>query len=224
MAFLGPVDFPAILTIVKNLITNIIETIKTTGRQMMQRSTMMKTFGIFTVLFSIGKCLFTFFDLIFGLLQWAWLFILWFPGEFIPWFIQFVNCALQKLFVLPKCFLWYGLDTVGWAIYLPFRFLFWGLTELLFEREKNVKPDDPNDDNRGLVKIERDIWCFLEDVDHFLYDPAEQGGMGLGFHIIHFPDSVMETCYKCKTGVYKPGPSFPIDKVTKFMKCITAPF
>lgn len=185
----------------------VVSKIEAASRRIVQKTTMVNVLQIFAVLFAIGKCLFKFFDLVVALAMWFYKFIIWFPVKFIPWFLKFVWCTINKILMLPKCFLWYGLDTIGWAIYLPFRFIFWLLDSIF---------------NIGLVKIEHNIWCFFDDIDHFVHDKKD--GLGTGFHIIHFPDSVMKTCYSCDTGKYIPGPTFPISKITGFFKCIVAPF
>lgn len=192
---------------IESSIMGVISKIQSMIRQAVQKSTMMSVFQIFAVVFAIGKCIFAFFDLFVGLLMWAFYFIIWFPSKFIPWFAMFTWCTINKILMLPRCFLWYGLDTAGWALYLPFRFTFWLLDQIF---------------DIGLVKMEHDVWCFLDDIDHFIHDSGD--GLGTGFHIIHFPDSVMKTCYSCDVGDYPPGPTFPIDKLMKFFKCIVAPF
>lgn len=206
-ALADSLSLPNLAKGIENAINGVISNIKSSIRQSIQNMTMFSAFQIFAVLFAIGKCIFAFFDLVVGLSIWFYRFIVWFTIQFLPWFFLFVWCTINKIMLLPKCFLWYGLDTAGWALYLPFRFTFWLIDEIF---------------KIGLVKLEHDVWCFLDDIDHFIHDGGD--GLGTGFHIIHFPDSVMKTCYACDMGDYVDGPRFPIDKIMGFFKCIIAPF
>jgi len=133
-------------------------------------------------------------------------FFTWFGVKFIPWFSHFIVCAIEKLFSLPKCFLWYGLDVVGRILYLPVRFL-WYVIDTLFQL------------NGFFEKIEHDIWCFLDDIDHFIHD---EEGLNTGMHLIHFPDSVMAKCYKCNFGEFPslPNSSALLKAFTDMMSCV----
>lgn len=182
---------------------------------------MKKIFFMTSAILLIGKCFALFGDLFGKLFKWAFRFVAWFFNDFIKWFIQFVTCTIQKILHIPKCFMWYGLDTAGWIFYLPFRFLFWLLDQLLFSGVDSPNPDDPNADPYGgpIVTAEHQVWKYLYQLDNTIHD-----GFGTGFHIAHFPDSVMETCYSCKIDPYPHGPTFPYKEIEKFIKCILTPF
>ena len=176
-------------------------------RRVDQAYQMYKTMYLIITLLLIGKCFFLFGDLIVKLFRWAFSFIGWFFPHFIPWFLQFVTCTISKITHLPQCFLWYGLDTAGWIFYLPFRFLFWLLDELLFSGRSTI------------VKAEHDAWEYMYKFDNYIYY-----GLNTGVHIFHFPDSVNNTCFKCKIKNLKAAPTFPFKAIEKFIKCILTPF
>jgi len=73
---------------------------------------------------------------------------------------------------------WYTLEIIGHILYIPFGFFFW-----LF----------------SLQSVERMIWGILEDIDCFCYKST-------GYHLIHYSDSIVKKCYKCKI---KKMPKFP---------------
>jgi hypothetical protein len=192
---------------------------------------------------TIGKCFFKGLRAIIDTAVWfgyfiVWIFYPWPPGVFdfkteydvtagfIPWFIRFVICTSYKITSFPKCFLWYGLDIAGWIFYLPFRFLFWLVDAIL---------------DIGLVKLEHDTWCFLNDLDYFLHGPQnnyfmfqytseypktdapDPESLNTGYHFIHFPDSVMEKCYALNYYGLANLPSFPFEKLAAFVKCALNP-
>lgn len=188
-------------------------------RSITQKMTMTNVFSILTVLFAIGKCLFTFFDMIYSILKWLFYdFPIWFATFYILWLLEYIICSFDKIMMLPKCFLWYGLDTASWIVYLPFRFVFWLLDSIMFSGKPEAGKKYP-----PIQQMEHDFWCFMDDVDHFVHDKNSES-LGTGFHIIHFPDSVMHTCYRCKIRKWKSMPKSPVSKVLGFMKCITRPF
>ena len=150
---------------------------------------------------------------------------------FICWLIRYIIVIAYKITSLPKCFLWYFLDTAGWVIYLPFRLTFWFIDFIL---------------NVGMVRAEKDVWYFLDEIDYFIhgspnsnyfmyeYDPNPRpvldskgndvNALNLGFHIIHFPDSVMYQCYSLSPYALADLESFPIAAFQAFIQCATNPF
>jgi hypothetical protein len=168
---------------------------------------MKKIFYLISSVLLIGKCFFQFGDLVINIFKWSFSFTGWFFSRYIPWFLQFVSCTFQKIMHLPKCFMWYGLETAGWIFYLPFRFLFWLLDEILFSGVSTI------------TDAEHTFWKYLVELDNTIHD-----GLGTGIHIVHFPDSVIETCYTCKIDAYPPGPQFPYNQIQKFIKCVLTPF
>ena len=98
-----------------------------------------------------------------------------------------------------------------------------------------------------MVKAEHDVWCFLDDIDYFLHGPVDNEflddyanngemlemhasktpdpeSMNTGFHIIHFPDDVMRTCYQVNNYSLANLKTFPLKSFVDFMKCATQPF
>jgi hypothetical protein len=138
--------------------------------------------NIFNTINTLFDCTLAFFNFVIVLFLYIGDFTTWIFIYFFPWLGQYFECALQKIIYLPKCFLWYALDCMSWIIYLPFRIIFW-LLDYIF--------------NLGIEDFVHDyFWCLLEDLDKFIHDDGENN-LGTGFHIIHFQDSVMETCYNC---------------------------
>jgi hypothetical protein len=112
--------------------------------------------------------------------------------DLIAWAVKGFMCGIIGLINLPKCFLWYLLEWIGWVLYLPFRFIFY-LMDLVMNAIIG---------KTGVVKFEHQVWCWLEDLDKSLHKTG-------GFHIIHYPDSVIEKCYTCKMPKYPDLPKFP---------------
>jgi len=154
-----------------------------------------------------GKCFFIVGDLFVKLFKFIFLFIGWFISKFIPWFIQFVTCTINKIMSLPQCLLWYGLDTAGWIFYLPFRFIFWIIDQVLFSGKPTI------------TKAEKSMWEYMYKLDNYVHD-----GLNTGIHLFKFPNSVTATCYKCKISKFPTAPSFPFKEIEKFIRCILTPF
>ena len=137
------------------------------------------------------NCLLAFLNFIIDLFGYVFKFFAWFFIAFLPWVGQYIECAFMKITNITKCFPWYALDCFIWVVCLPFRFLLW-LIDSIF--------------NLGIQEIIHDyFWCPLEDLDKFIHDD-----LGTEVHIIHFPDSVMSTCYECKTSSF---PLMPCAKI-----------
>jgi hypothetical protein len=139
----------------------------------------------------------------------------------IAFLVRYIIVIAYKIMALPKCFLWYFLDTAGWALYLPFKFTFWFIDYML---------------NVGLVEMEYKGWDLLGELDYFIHgrpkdnyfmyqyepdnpnvdgngepliDGADKNTMNTGGHIIHFPDSVMYQCYAVSPYSLMKFPPFP---------------
>jgi len=184
----------------------------------------MKAIKTMAMIIVIGKCFFQFLKLTYESLIWVVYFSKWMVLSFIPFLYAFTICAIQGLVNLPQCTMWYMLDIAGRIAYLPFRFIFWLLDQFL---------------NIGLQNIEHDIWCFFDSIDRYVHDPPNYGnpanydvppdmdpsaGLGTGYHIIHFPDEVMQKCYHCKWDWFETPPKYPIELLLSFMECVTNPF
>jgi hypothetical protein len=201
---------------------------------------------IIAMIVILGKCIFLGINFFIQSIMWffskfiPWLFGPW-PKQvfskpkasdvsvragFIPWMIRYIICMAYSIASFSKCFLWYALDTAGWIAYLPFRFVFWLCDYML---------------NVGLLKVEKDMWYFLAEVDYFLHGPAnnyfldtnyvpgpqtttDPNSLNLGMHIIHFPDSVMEQCYAFRPFKLANLASFPMKAFQQFLSCAMNPF
>jgi hypothetical protein len=152
------------------------------------------------------------------------------PAGFIWWLVRYIIVIVYKIINIPKCFIWYFIDTACWTMYLPFRFIFWMLDSFL---------------GLGIVKAEHKAWDFMDQIDYFvhgkpltnwfMYEFAPPGPkvdkfgndpdtLQLGLHIIHFPDSVMRLCYSVSPYRLPKLKSFPIKAFMDFMKCAMNPF
>ena len=238
---------------------------------------------IIVMIIIIGKCIFSAFNFVIQLVVWFFKdFILWsFIGKtpasdwknlFNPkrgdeqtkvcllcWLIRYIIVIAYKITALPKCFLWYFLDTAGWVLYLPFRFIFWVIDWMLNIGSQNQKKNKRRKKNKdanqkpqmGLVDMEHKTWDFLDELDYFLHgrpgdnyfmyqykpsDPKVDGNgkplvngndpntMNLGFHFIHFPNSVMRQCYSISPYGLLKFPPFPLKALEDFLSCAIHPF
>jgi hypothetical protein len=80
--------------------------------------------------------------------------------------------------------------------------------------------DTKNKDKIIDVEKERDI--NTKNSDKSITN--DSASMNLGFHIIHFPNSVMETCYKATNFKLADLAPFPMNDFNAFMKCLISPF
>jgi hypothetical protein len=212
---------------------------------------------IIMMIIILGRCIFLGIMFIVKFLEWFFVdFILWafvtnwqpimnpkrddgkHKVNFLCWLIRYIIVIAYKISTLPKCFLWYFLDTAGWILYLPFRLTFWIIDWALGTRQ--------------IEDMEHKAWRFLDELDYFLhgrprenyfmyqYSPADTeidsdgkplGPDGfdpktlhLGFHIIHFPDSVMFECYSINPYSLLDLSKFPMKEFQDFMSCAMNPF
>ena len=230
----------SIFTIIGNVFNQIFS--------MMTSASFLQVIGFLVI---IGKCIFLGIAFVVEMFEWffmsfiPWIFGPWHPdfldmnkdvsdkeSGFIPWGIRYVLVIATRIMLLPKCFLWYLLDTIGWIVYLPFRFVFWFI-DYIFGIDK-------------IVNGEKEVWKFLDEIDYFIHGPTsvnsfkkhyipdkynqlnppntDPDSMNLGFHFLHFPDSVMNTCYRITPYKLKKLKSFPIDAFTSFIECVMMPF
>lgn len=219
--------------------------------QLFSMMTSMSFLQVIGFIIIIGKCIFLGISFVVQMVTWffsifiPWLFGPWHPefldptfdcseqtSGFIPWAIRYVIVIATQVSVLPKCFLWYFLDTLGWVIYLPFRFVFW-LIDYIFKIDT-------------VQKGEREVWKFLDSIDYFIHGPTsvksfkkhyipdkfnqldppakDPDSMNLGFHFLHFPDSVMNTCYRITPYKLKKLKGFPMKAFQDFLACVMTPF
>jgi hypothetical protein len=238
--FLGPLDA---INLVMNQLGNVISQIGNFVSKYMM-------FNIIGIVIIIGKCIFAAISFFIALMIWLFSFVLWlvypFPLDlmtpkrgdeskeagFIWWLVRYIIVIVYKVINLPKCFVWYFVDTAAWTIYLPFRFVFWCIDLFL---------------GLGIVKAEHKAWDFMNQIDYFVHgkpgvnefdyqyerpgkkkvDPKtgiEEGTLGTGAHIIHFPDSVMRLCYSVSPYRLAKLKPFPMKEFMAFMKCAVNPF
>jgi len=126
--------------------------------------------------------------------KWLIAFPKWLITFFIPYTFKWAACTINKIILLPKCFLFYGLDFVLWCMYLPIRFVFWLMDVIL--GSFNIKP--------FVVKAEHEFWAYIYGVDKYVHDD-----LGTGFHFAHYPDSVINMCYACGIPKWQKAPPFP---------------
>lgn len=82
---------------------------------------------------------------------------------------SYIKCSFAKVKNLPGCMPWYMLQVFGKCLYLPVIFVVWMLK---------------------LQKAEKSFWNAMESMDKLIFELV-------GFHIIHYPQSVINKCYKC---------------------------
>lgn len=205
-------------------------------------------FEVIAIVIIIGKCIFAAIMFVVQLCIWLFYFVLWLvypfpldlmtpkrgdeshPAGFTWWLIRYIIVIAYKVINLPKCFIWYFVDTAVWTMYLPFRFIFWMLDLFL---------------GLGIVKAEHKAWDFLDQIDYFLHgkpkgnyfmfqyaggtpktdaDDNDPDALNLGLHVIHFPDSVMYQCYSVNPFRLADLAPFPMESFMAFMKCAMNPF
>ena len=76
--------------------------------------------------------------------------------------------------------------------------------------------------NNKIIDVEKEEDTNDNNTDkNVTYDSAS---LNLGFHVFHFPNSVMETCYTATGYKLANLHPFPIDDFNRFLKCISNPF
>lgn len=87
------------------------------------------------------------------------------------------TCTIKTLTNLRSCMIWYVLDCIGTTLYNVFIELPIFIIKLIT--------------NYDLQPYVTSILCYLEELDAYIYNQT-------CFHIIHYPDWVIEACYSCK--------------------------
>jgi hypothetical protein len=244
-------DVLAPIILVEEVKTEIQQSISFVDQMISKMMSVAYFTEIIGIIVMIGLCVYHAFSFFIEFFTWIFYFLKWlilpWPADFlnphkddvnikagfICWLIRYIIVIAYKVTSLPKCFLWYFLDTAGWVIYLPFKFVFWLLDWLL--------------GGKTFESGEKNVWYFLDEIDYFLhgkpkdnyfmfqYDPREAppvldasgndvDAMNLGFHIIHFPDSVMYQCYSINPYSLANLAPFPVSAFQAFIKCATNPF
>jgi len=156
--------------------------------------TTMKMFAFAAKVAIIGTTISVFF-------KWIMDMVLKIP-DIVTWCSIAFTCGIKKIFNLPQCFLWYFIEMFCWVIYLPFRLIFWIIDGLT---------------GSCIVKMEHDLWCYLDDLDKMLYEKYE-------FHIIHYQDQIMKQCYSCQIPKFPVLPDFPKSSINNIQKIFDNPF
>lgn len=243
-----PLSVPTFIQSVTGVINDVTAQFKSIMNQIMSVTYYVQ---IISLIVMIGLCAFKFATFVVEFCIWIFYFLKWlilpWPSNFLTpkkndvnvtagficWAIRYIIVIAYKITSLPKCFFWYFLDTAGWVLYLPFKFVFWMLDFIL--------------SGKSFQSGEKKVWYFLDEIDYFLhgkprdnyfmyeFNPKEEAPvldasgndidtMHLGLHIIHFPDSVMNQCYSISPFSLASLASFPIAAFTAFIKCATNPF
>lgn len=244
---MDPFGFPNFILNTFNKISGIVTQNNGILSAVKQAVSFIEVIGMIVI---IGKCIFAAFTFIVEFFIWIFNFLKWlilpWPSNFLTperedvnveagficWLIRYIIVIAYKVTSLPKCFLWYFLDTAGWVLYLPFKFVFWVMDLII--------------GGNTFQSGEKNAWYFLDEIDYFLhgrpndnyfmyeFDPNPEpvlddsgndvDAMNLGFHIIHFPDSVMYQCYSINPYALADLAPFPIKAFQDFIKCATMPF
>jgi len=170
---------------------------------------------------------------------------LYLPFRFIFWFIDFVlNIGVVK----GEHKVWNFLNDIDYYIHGPVKNYFLDQYVTMYVGDKMYKDgeilDNPNgnqNNDKGTPNISFDKFNYKDikkndkiidvemekDINDKNNDPSityDSASLNLGFHIFHFPNSVMETCYSATGYKLADLDSYPIDDFNKFLKCISNPF
>jgi len=89
--------------------------------------------------------------------------------------VTWMMCLFKNISNMQTCIFYYLLEAIGQILYLPFRILFWIISKIGFD----------------IYSHETMFWDKMDDLDKII--------MGfVGFHILHYPKNIRETCYNCK--------------------------
>ena len=175
---------------------------------------------------------------------------LYLPFRFIFWlFDYFLNIGMVK----GEHKVWNFLNDIDYYVHGPVRNYFLDQYVTMYNGDKMFKDgeivDNPHGNQKrknGLTGADVPILSF----DNFTYKDTknkdkiidvekesdintknsdksitnDSASMNLGFHIIHFPNSVMETCYKATNFKLADLAPFPMNDFKAFMKCLVSPF
>lgn len=108
---------------------------------------------------------------------------------------SYVTCGLAKLINLPKCLLYYFLDTL-FSIFIDIPIWFIGFLLAMISKDLS----------KGYYKIVKYIGKGLMYVDGLVHSATK-------LHVFRYQDTVLDRCYRCKN--LKPMPNFK-----KIKQCI----
>ena len=112
---------------------------------------------------------------------------LYIPSIFL-WIFSYIKCGIKFILNIPKCYQWYGLETIGHILYSPFMFSFW-----YFE----------------ATGWEKFMWKNIEELDCMFHTYT-------GYHIIHYTDDIRDKCYTCCTEDFPTFPKMDWSWKVKF--------
>ena len=101
-----------------------------------------------------------------------------------------INCGIQKIGKLRSCFIFYFMDMIGHILYYVFVFMPVWIIKLVTNGFIDLQPS---------VDLGQNM---VDCIDDFFYGAT-------GFHIVHYPQSVLDECYLCKL---KDMPEFPVKR------------
>lgn len=168
------------------------------------------------------------------------------PFRFIFWLIDyFLDIGIVK----GEHKVWNFLNDIDYYIHGPVRNYFLDQYVTMYIGNKMYKDgeivDNPNekelDNKSGADKIKFEFFKYKDiknrnkhidiekekDVNKDNVDKTitnDSASMNLGFHIFHFPNTVMEICYSVTNYKLADLDPFPMDEFTSILKCLTTPF
>lgn len=198
---------------------------------------------IFTKIANFQKC---FLWYIIDIFCWT----LYLPFRFIFWLIDYV---LNIGFVRGEHKVFNFLNDIDYYVHGPVKNYFLDQYVTMYLGDKMYKDGEIVDNPRGketrkdkntgaeipIISFEKFNYKDIKNEDKIIDVEKEQdtndknkdktvtydsASLNLGFHIFHFPNSVMETCYRASSYRLADLESFPIDDFNKFLKCISSPF
>jgi hypothetical protein len=170
---------------------------------------------------------------------------LYLPFRFLFWLIDFVlNIGLVK----GEHKVWNFLNDIDYYIHGPVKNYFLDQYVAMYVGDKMYKDgeivNNPNGNQRNskgapnilfdkfnykdinkndkIIDVEREK--DINDKNNNESITYDSNSLNLGFHIFHFPNSVMETCYRATSYKLADLDSYPIDDFNRFLKCISSPF
>jgi hypothetical protein len=160
------------------------------------------------------------------------------PFRFIFWLIDSIlNVGIVK----GEHKVWNFLNDIDYYIHGPVRNYFLDQYVTMYNGDKMFKDGEIVPNPKGnTVGISFDNFTYKDTKNHDKIIDVDKekdinaknldktitndsGSMNLGFHIFHFPNSVMETCYSATGFKLADLDPYPMDIFNDFMKCIVSP-
>jgi len=146
------------------------------------------------------------------------------PFRFLFWILDyFLNMGIVK----GEHKVWNFFNDIDYYIHGPVKNYF--LDQYVAMNKKNeveIEFDDfkyKDTNNRDkIIDVQKEIDINNKNSDKSITN--DSSSLNLGFHIFHFPNSVMESCYGSSNFKLAKLKSFPMDKCNAFLKTLTNPF